>query len=475
MSREMSGLRCALTGLILASWLHWESSSTMESPMATSPTRALVSFRDGLGERTPIVESTAGDTLEALVLASNLASNRAFVRSLRDRVGRLADFRHPSYARIWRVDGEAGSSVGIALVSERPRGARLADMLQAVEEGRAGRDLRTVRSLVDQLVSAMASLHLLGADVAHGTLGPERIIVTPHGRLVIVEHVLGPGMEQLELARARLWRDYRVAIPPAAGTARLDQRADTLQIGVVALSLILGRRLRDDEFPEKLPELVDEACQVGATDRHPPVTRAFGVWLVRALQLDLRHSFRSAVEAQANLDALSQDETRSGAVRIAAASQRAPSGADGPAGASPSIAVNHGGERMHLAGLEPGSFAGLRELSPAWAAVSSAGRMLLRATAILAAVSAVVGLAYIGAHRYAPRFLPDHQPTVVTVGSNSPGAEVIVDGRPRGSAPAELSIEPGSHTIELRPVKRPRPPTSAASPPASPSKTIAQK
>jgi hypothetical protein len=308
-------------------------------------------------------------------------------------------------------------------------------------------------------------LHLVGRDVAHGTLGPERLIVTPHAGLVIVEHVLGPALEHLELTRTRLWKEYRIAIPSAAGAPRLDQRADTLQIGVVTLSLLLGRRLRDEDFPARLAELVDEVCQPGPGAEHPPLSRAFGAWLVRALQLDLRHSFQSAIEAQGSLSAVLQDETRPAAVRLVSAPLHL---ALETVAHEPAMEVVHQedvGRREEAAdfgGLEPGSFRVRRE--PAYQRLGrAAGHLILRAAAVLVGVTAVLGLAYIAIHRFAPTWLPDHQPTVLTFGSQYAGAEVVIDGKARGRAPAEVSVKPGPHTIELRPATKPKlPPETAA-------------
>jgi hypothetical protein len=77
----------------------------------------------------------------------------------------------------------------------------------------------------------------------------------------------------------------------------------------------------------------------------------------------------------------------------------------------------------------------------------------------------VLGLAYIAIHRYAPTWLADHQPTVLTFGSEHAGAEVVIDGESRGRAPAEIPVNPGPHTIELRPVAKGKAPQPAAAVP----------
>jgi hypothetical protein len=284
---------------------------------------------------------------------------------------------------------------------------------------------------------------------------------------VIVEHVLGPALEHLDLTRTRLWQDFRIAIPSAAGAPRLDQRADTLQIGVVALALLLGRRLREEDYPARLGELVDEVCQPAPGSERPPISRAFGAWLVRALQLDLRHSFQSAIEAQSSLDGVVHDESRPAAVRLVTATPRLAPVAVGVAVHEPVLEVVHPEEvyrredAADFGGLEPGSFETRRE--PAHVRMGRAARhLLLRTAAVLVAVTAALGLAYFAIHRFAPTWLPDHQTTVLTFGSQYAGTEVIADGKARGRAPTEIAVTPGPHTIELRPVARPKAPQPAA-------------
>src|SRR6185436_13561935 len=111
-------------------------------------------------------------------------------------------------------------------------------------------------------------------DVAHGLLAPERLIVTPNARLVIVEHVLGAAIEQLQFGRERLWQDFRVAMPPSAGLPRFDHRADVTGLGMVALALILGRPVEADEYPHKIQTLVSEAREKSALGEEQPLSTA---------------------------------------------------------------------------------------------------------------------------------------------------------------------------------------------------------
>ena len=56
-------------------------------------------------------------------------------------------------------------------------------------------------------------LHQKAPDLCHGAIGPERLIVTPQARLVIVEHVLGAALDQLHYTHERYWKDAAMPLP----------------------------------------------------------------------------------------------------------------------------------------------------------------------------------------------------------------------------------------------------------------------
>ena len=122
-------------------------------------------------------------------------------------------------------------------------------------------DLDAACFILAQVVTALADLHRHSRDLSHGAIGPERIVIGPDGRAVIVEPVLAPMLEQLQLARTPLWTEFRVPVPPVAGTARFDQVTDVMQLGVLALALVLGRPMRRDEYPNRLHDLMLEVVR----------------------------------------------------------------------------------------------------------------------------------------------------------------------------------------------------------------------
>jgi hypothetical protein len=263
-----------------------------------------VVFHDGLGERRLVVDPTGRETFEWLCLRSELASVPSFEFALRERVSRLAGFRHASYARVRSVERLNDPDATLTVVSEHAAGVRLSEILSNVEAQGLALDINSALCLIRQLVPAVALLHESSRDASHGALGPERILVTPQGRVVIVEHVCGSALEQLRFSQERYWTELRVPLPRSAGPARFDQRADVLQIGITALSLVLGRLLREDEFPSRLGEVVASTWAVSARGGFEPLPPGLRGWLGRALLVDPRNAFATASDARDELDKL---------------------------------------------------------------------------------------------------------------------------------------------------------------------------
>ena len=258
-------------------------------------------FADGLGERVLAADASTGELLQVLRLRPELTAVPSFEFALRERTARLMNFRHAYYARVRRVDRLTGGG-GLAIVSDHVEGTRLSDVLRVAHQRGLQLDTNAALCLIRQLVPAVALLHENARDASHGLIAPERLVVTPHARLVIVEHVLGSGIEQLQFARDRLWHEFRIAIPSSAGMARFDHRADVNGIGITALSLVLGRPLTADEVPHAVPQLLMQARERTSMGEERPLSNLFRNWLGRTLQLDVRRAFASAPEALAALE-----------------------------------------------------------------------------------------------------------------------------------------------------------------------------
>jgi hypothetical protein len=269
------------------------------SPVST-PQPTQLTFEDGFGERRYVL-GALGEPLEVLKLSSVLSSVSSFDFALRERGARLTGFRHEAHARVRSIEPDRRTSA-LLVTSDYVHGIRLSTILMEAHKRAIPLEINAVRCVIRQLVSAAVALQESASDISNGAIAPERLVITPAGRVTVVEYVLGAALEQLAYSRARYWRELAVALPGVVGPASFDARTDVTQIGAVALALILGRPLTTDEYPERLADLIQGATLrsvMGTVDSLPPALRD---WLQQALQLDQWESFASPAEAWASLD-----------------------------------------------------------------------------------------------------------------------------------------------------------------------------
>src|SRR5215813_7432504 len=233
---------------------------------------------DGLGDRLLMFDNTGATSLELLRFRPSLANAPGFERTLRQAVQHLIAFKHAAFSQarsLRRLEGDDG----LALISTHVEGKRLSDMFRRTHH-HDGMHPGFATWLIRQLTSALADFHTLGDDVAHGALTADRIVLTPDRRLVMVEHVLGAALDERRLSAGRLWHDVGVISSATVEDApRLDKRADIVQLGLVALSVLLGRRVTPDEYPKDLDRLLDEFAETSGK-RSPTLVGPLRKWLI---------------------------------------------------------------------------------------------------------------------------------------------------------------------------------------------------
>lgn len=253
---------------------------------------------DGFGDRLLMFDNTDAVSLELLRFRRELVTT-GFENALRDRVEHLAQFRHRSFPLVRaavHLDDQ-----DLTLVSAHTPGQRLSEL--PAWQARKGLHPGVVTWIVREVTPALAALQSSGPFVAHGALNTERIVITSEGRLCIIEHALGAAIRRLRLTPAELWRQFGLLAPvDDRGAVRIDARTDVVQLGTIALSLLLARPVTLQDFERGLPALLDEFSALAATS--PSVfTAPLRAWLERALQLAPR-SYRSARDAQESLHEL---------------------------------------------------------------------------------------------------------------------------------------------------------------------------
>lgn len=274
----------------------------MDAASVPAAAPASVTFDDGLGERHQVVDRPRNELFEILCLRPALTAVPSFEFALRERVSHLATFRQGCYARVRSVERLKAPTSSLALVSDATIGVRLSQLLAFAEREQVTLDIDAALCLLRQLVPAVAMLHEHAPDIAHGAIAAERVIVTPAARIVVVEHVLGSALGELKFSSDRYWKELRVALPSSSSGAKFDHRSDVMQIAAIAVALILGRPLADDEVPSRLGDVVASSWANSARGGLEPLPAGLRSWLMRALQLDPKHRFESAVDAQEELE-----------------------------------------------------------------------------------------------------------------------------------------------------------------------------
>ena len=153
----------------------------------SSPQPTQLTFEDGFGERR-YATGTINEPLEVLKLSSVLSSVSSFDFALRERAARLAGFRHESYARVRSIELDRRTSA-LVVVSDYVPGIRLSTILAEAHKRPVPLEINAIRYLIRQLVSAAAALQEAAPEVSNGAIAPERLVITPAGRLIVVEYV----------------------------------------------------------------------------------------------------------------------------------------------------------------------------------------------------------------------------------------------------------------------------------------------
>ena len=388
---------------------------------------------DGLGDRLLMFDNSTASPLELLRFKKEFSSEPAFEAALHQRFQQLNRLSHPSIGRLRAVKWlEAGE--GLALVSNQIPGRRLSEILYEA------RGPTYAMELIRQLTPALAALHQQEAGVSHGALNADRIIVTPEGRLVIVEHVLGSALESLPLSANRLRSELGFAVVSHDGAPVFDARTDLVQLGVIALSLALGRRIDPGDYPDRCGVLLDELIRRDSYGSLAALRLRW--WLEHALQFEGRR-FDSASEAQQALLELPEDADMLPAPKpVHRARHALPEPAAAAAEASSDTITEFVAEPNFPS--QESSAAPSVEPVQAWQATTR--QWIVAGLAAVAIVEAIVIGVMIYRQRAAVAAPPS--PQLVLVESDIPGVQVLVDGK-RSPAPVMLNITPGMKSVHV--------------------------
>jgi len=403
--------------------------------------------------------------LELLRFRRELAVTPGFDNALREGVERLSRFRHASFAEIRAV--VYLNEHDLTLVSVHMPGQRLSEL--PTGKLRKGLHPAIVTWIIREITPALAALHSSGPAAAHGALSADRIVFTPEGRLCLVEHPLGAALQRLGQSPAALWHEFGLlTIGDERGLARIDARNDVVQLGTIALAMLLGRTITLTDFQRNLPALLEEFTAMAAVS--PSAFAApLRVWLEHALQLS-PHPYRSAADAQEGLKELPASSVSPSAIAVATAGfleafpthpregDAAEHGSTTRLDIARPLRPQHVGQltnRRGIAGVV-GDNRGVADSAPEVAptpATDTAADRARRKNFVGAWIAIALGLVAL-AEGAVIAWLAIRNPVsvvepAVVIESPVPGDTVMVDGRPAGITPLQLTVSSKTRAIRL--------------------------
>lgn len=265
------------------------------------PAQPYSSFVDpaGLGVRTIGCDTFSGELLEVLRLTSDLGQPSVVDALVRERCRMFGTDAVSGLAAVMRV--ETTFDGRLEVWSRLADGFRLSAVLEWAEAQGVNPSLESALTVGDRLLAALDSLQRVdntsGAS-GHGAIAIDQIVVSEEGQVTLTDYAFATALAALQLPRERLWRRFRIAMPPAAGMARFDHRVDVTQAAVVICSLLAGRVFQGDEYPRGLDGLIEEAIRRSCADSPRDERDRLGMWLRSATELEPRSAFPSAASAR---------------------------------------------------------------------------------------------------------------------------------------------------------------------------------
>jgi hypothetical protein len=262
----------------------------MSAPISDLPSSVSSSGHiDGLGRRVLAFDRETGAILERLHLRPELA---AFETPIRQRVDLLASFDDERFARPGSVERDRCTG-DLTVLSEFVGGSRLSDLLETAEESEIVPGVDVALGFLLEALSAISSFHS-ATKCSHGLIDSSRLVVTPAGQVIFLDAAFGSVIERLGLTASRLWKEFGIAAPHGDGQIRLDVTADIAQIALGAVMLVIGRRLREEEYPDAIPTLLMEVVEIAQIRGSHVFATSLQRLLQRSLPLPGRRPYASA-------------------------------------------------------------------------------------------------------------------------------------------------------------------------------------
>ena len=286
----------------------------------------------GMGEVYRAEDSKLGREVAIKVLPEEMAGDPSRLERFQREARAVAALNHPNIVTIFSVE-EAQSSDGEPvhfLVMELVDGHTLSREIPA-----GGLSLERFFTLATAMVEAVAAAHVKG--IAHRDLKPANVMVTPEGRVKVLDFGLAkltedsatPEMTQMP-TEALTKEGLVIGTVPYMSPEQIegkpvDPRTDIFSLGVLLYEMVTGERpFQGDTSPALMSSILKDVPQpvIGVRSDLP---RHLGRILTRCLEKDPQHRYASAADLAYELESLRKEyESDTGAIGRASQPSTAP-------------------------------------------------------------------------------------------------------------------------------------------------------
>jgi non-specific serine/threonine protein kinase len=264
----------------------------------------------GMGEVYRALDTTLGRHVALKLLPPDLAQNPARIDRFRREARTVAALNHPHIVTIYSVEQDAGSGAHF-LTMELVEGESLDRQLP-----NSGLPVPKLLDLAATLADALASAH--DKHIVHRDLKPGNVMLTPDGRLKVLDFGLAKSSDPAWGASAETGTDVRTTEGVTLGTVpymspeqlegqELDGRSDVFSLGVLLHEAATGSRpFRGGSNAALISSILrDLPTPIG--DHRSDLPASFVRLIARCLEKDRNRRIQTARDVRNEVDEIRRE------------------------------------------------------------------------------------------------------------------------------------------------------------------------
>ena len=236
---------------------------------------------------------------------SHLESDVSFTKMLLDEAAVSSKIRHPNVVTMY---GAEINEQGLVLMMDYIEGVSLSTLMSESLPGRL-----PARVIVDVIAGALRGLHAAHEvcdaegnllDVVHRDVSPQNILVGIDGVARVLDFGVAKASRRLQSTRkGEVKGKLAYMSPEQLIGGKVDRRTDVYAAGIVLWEALTGSPLFHADGEVETLGLLLDGCKTKPSEVDPALPPALDAVVMRALAVDARDRFATALDMAAALEA----------------------------------------------------------------------------------------------------------------------------------------------------------------------------